>query len=126
MNSRRRRWSVVATFVAACLFALQSAVGAFALGMVPNPAQIDSFGNVICTHAGIAELPSGDQPQKHLPSCCVLGCTMGAPVLDTPPEAGVVSVERSFQRIDYLPAAVDGLFLRPDWSPSNPRAPPAA
>ena len=115
---------MVATLVAACLFALQSAVGAFALGAVQGPLQADSFGNVICTHAGIAELPAGDQPQKHLPSCCVLGCTMGVPVLDVPPDTGVVTIGRSFLKVVYLPASVDSPVLHPDWSPSNPRAPP--
>lgn len=117
---------MVATFVAAWLFALQSAVGAFALGAGPDPAQLDSFGNVICTHDGIGELPSGDQPQKHVPSCCVLGCAMGAPVLDAPPETGAVTIRRSFSKVVYLPASIEPPVLQPDWSPSNPRAPPAA
>ncbi|ODT32080.1 MAG: hypothetical protein ABS35_03005 [Kaistia sp. SCN 65-12] len=117
---------MVATFVAACLFALQAAAGAFTLGAGPDQASLDGFGNVICTHDGVAELPSGDQPQKHMPSCCVLGCTMGVPVLDAPPEAGVATIPRSFHKVAYLPATVHGPVRRPDWSPSNPRAPPAA
>lgn len=115
---------MVATLVAACLFALQSVVGAFALGAAPGPSPADSFGNVICTHAGIAELPPGDQPQKHVPSCCVLGCTMGVPALDVPPDTGVVAIGRSFLKVAYLPAYIDSPVLQPDWSPSNPRAPP--
>ena len=63
-------------FVAAYMLVLQSALGALAFGGGPQAAQIDAFGNVICTHSGAAELPAGGQQPQHLPDCCAFGCVM--------------------------------------------------
>lgn len=113
-------------FVAAYLLVLQSAVGAFALGLGPSPAQLDSFGNIICTHAGAAKLPAGDTQPKHLPNCCVVGCTMASPVLGAAPAAGRLQARRSFQAVVYQFPRLGHLAFERDRSPANPRAPPAA
>ncbi|MGB3539073.1 MAG: hypothetical protein WBA42_13010 [Mesorhizobium sp.] len=113
-------------FVAAYLLVLQSVVGAFALGLGPNPAQLDSFGNVICTHAGAAELPAGDTQPKHLPNCCVVGCTMASPALGVAPAAGGLQARLSFQTVVYRSTKPGHLALARDRSPANPRAPPVA
>ncbi|TGQ45997.1 MULTISPECIES: hypothetical protein [unclassified Mesorhizobium] len=113
-----------AAFAAACLLLLQSMLGASAFGTGPNASQLDAFGNVICTHEGAAQLPSGD-PHQHLPTCCVLGCGMLSPAY-VPPGAGTLLGSLSSEAVAFvLPA-----FRHPDFarnrSPSNPRAPPAA
>jgi hypothetical protein len=112
-------------FAAAYLLVLQSAVGAFALGLGPNPAQLDGFGNVICTHAGAAELPAGDTQPRHLPNCCVVGCAMASPALGAAPGAGELQAKLSFQTVVYQFLKPERLALGRDRSPANPRAPPA-
>jgi hypothetical protein len=126
LNSRRRRWSIAVAFVAAYLLVLQSVVGAFALGLGPSPAQLDSFGNVICTHAGAAELPAGDTQPKHLPNCCVVGCTMASPALGVAPGANELQAKLSFRTIVYQFPKLGHLAFARDRTPANPRAPPAA
>jgi hypothetical protein len=113
-------------FAAAYLLVLQSVVGAFALGLGPGPAQLDGFGNVICTHAGAAELPAGDTQPKHLPNCCVVGCTMASPALGVAPAPGGLQAKPSFQTVVYPFRRPALLVLERDRSPANPRAPPVA
>lgn len=126
LNSRRRRWSMAVAFAAAYLLVLQSVVVAFALGVGPSPAQLDGFGNVICTHAGAAELPAGDTPQKHLPNCCVFGCPMTSPALGAAPPVSGLQARLSFQSVVYQFPKPGHLALARERSPANPRAPPAA
>ena len=117
---------MAAAFAAACLLVLQSLAGAFALGFGPGQVQLDGFGNVICSHAGSTELPDDDVPVGHMPACCVLGCGMGVSALDAPPDAGGIVVRQPVHKVFYRSAAIDFPVAEPDWSPSNPRAPPAA
>ncbi|HEY4192947.1 MAG TPA: hypothetical protein VGM46_09910 [Mesorhizobium sp.] len=118
---------MAAAFAAAYLLVLQSVVGAFALGVGPSPAQLDAFGNIICTHDGTGKLPDGGPQQRHMPNCCVLGCALASSALCTPPaEACRIELRSSFHAIDYLPAAPAHLAFERDRSPANPRAPPAA
>jgi hypothetical protein len=112
-------------FVAAYLLVLQSLVGAFAHGIQANSAMLDSFGNVICTHDGLTELPAGDSDQKKLPPCCVLGCVMGAQVLGSPPDAEPVEARVAFEVVAFRVAKADHLTFERERSPANPRAPPA-
>ena len=93
-----------AAFAAALLLVLQTAFGAMAFGGPGGSGDpLDRFGNIICTHDGAAELPGGDQPARHMPACCVLGCAMGTPALDTPPDTAELPIARSFQSVVYLP-----------------------
>ncbi len=116
-----------AAFAAALLLVLQTAFGAMAFGGPGGSGDpLDRFGNIICTHDGAAELPGGDQPARHTPACCVLGCAMGTPALDTPPDTAELPIARSFQSVVYLPLREGVVASIPDWSPSNPRAPPVA
>jgi hypothetical protein len=114
------------TFAAAYLLVLQSVIGALALGIGPTGAQLDGFGNVICTHDGLSELPAGDSHQKHMPACCVLGCAMASSALGAPPNTGGLKTELSFQTIVYRFQKPAYLAFERDRSPANPRAPPAA
>ncbi|TPN22986.1 hypothetical protein FKO01_29415 [Mesorhizobium sp. B2-3-3] len=112
--------------VAAYLLLLQSTLGAFAFATGPNAAQLDAFGNVICTHDGAAQLPGDDQHPSHLPACCVLGCGMFSPAFAPPPDAGLALASLSFETVAFVfPASIHLGFAR-ERSPSNPRAPPLA
>jgi hypothetical protein len=118
---------MTAAFAAALLLVLQTTFGAMAFGSPGDSrAPLDRFGNIICTHDGAVELPGGDQPARHMPACCVLGCAMGTPALNTPPDTAELSIGRSFQSVAYLPLRAGFDASIPDWSPSNPRAPPTA
>ncbi|MER9139443.1 DUF2946 family protein [Mesorhizobium sp. M0047] len=110
--------------VAAYLLLLQSTLGAFAFGNVPNASQLDAFGNVICTHGGATQLPGGNQPPSHQPACCVLGCGMFSPAFAPPPDAGLALDSRSFETVAFVFRAAIHLDFVRERSPSNPRAPP--
>lgn len=111
-----------AAFVAALLLLLQSCLGAFAFGA---PPQLDSFGNVICTHEGAVKLPGGDPHQQHFPACCSLGCCMVSAAHMLSPEAGSLARTLVFETVSFrLPAFRHQDFVR-GRSPANPRAPPA-
>jgi hypothetical protein len=115
---------VGAAFVAAYLLVLQSLFGAFAHGIQANAAPLDAFGNVICTHEGLAELPAGDPGQKQLPPCCVLGCMMGTQVLGSPPDAERLQASVAFEVVAFRFPMSDHLTFARERSPANPRAPP--
>lgn len=124
MKARRKKWNMAVAFAAAWFLALQSLLGAFALAAGPQPLQLDAFGNVICTHEGIGELPDGSQP-AHLPDCCVLGCNLAAPLLADPPAPVALESKFSFEALDFRASATDHLSFARRRSPANPRAPPA-
>ncbi|TPK74329.1 hypothetical protein FJ936_07690 [Mesorhizobium sp. B2-4-13] len=111
--------------VAACLLLLQSTLGAFAFSIGPDTAQLDAFGNVICTHDGATQLPGGDQHPSHPPACCTLGCSMFSPAYAPPADAGLALASLSFAVAFVFPATTHLDFAR-ERSPSNPRAPPLA
>ncbi|TJU98002.1 MAG: hypothetical protein E5Y12_24220 [Mesorhizobium sp.] len=112
--------------VAAYLLLLQSTLGAFAFGIGPNTAQLDAFGNVICTHDGATQLPGEDQHPSHLPACCTLGCSMFSSVHAPPPDTGLGLAGLSFEAVAFVFPASIHLDLGRERSPSNPRAPPPA
>jgi hypothetical protein len=114
-----------AALVAAYLLVLQSAVGAFAIGIGPDASQLDAFGNVVCTQEGATQLPGGDPHQQHMPACCVLGCGMASAAYAPPPAAGTVSGNFSVETDAFVLPAFGHLDFTRDRSPSNPRAPPA-
>lgn len=121
-----RRWSIPVALVAAYLLLLQSTLGAFAFSTVSSAAQLDAFGNVICTHDGASQLPGGDQHQSHLPACCTLGCSMFSPAYAPPPDAGLALASFSFETVAFVFPAATHLDFARERSPSNPRAPPLA
>ncbi|TPI29664.1 hypothetical protein FJW08_17145 [Mesorhizobium sp. B3-2-1] len=112
--------------VAAYLLLLQSTLGAFAFGTGQSAAQLDAFGNVICTHDGATQLPGGDQHPSHLPACCTLGCSMFSPTYAPPPDAGLALASLSFEIVAFVFPATTHLDFARERSPSNPRAPPLA
>lgn len=124
MNIRRKRWSITAAFVAACVLLLQSTLGAFAFGTAPDASQLDAFGNVICTHEGAVPLPGGDPHQQHMPACCMLGCSMASVAYAPPPGVGLVQVSLSFETVAFVLASVRHPDVTRERSPANPRAPP--
>ncbi|WFP78132.1 DUF2946 family protein [Mesorhizobium sp. WSM4906] len=111
-----------AALVAALLLLLQSALGAFAFGA---PSQLDTFGNVICTHDGAVKLPGDDPHQQHMPACCLLGCSMVSPAHLPPPDSGALARTSAFEAVAFPPPAFRHLDFARDRSPANPRAPPA-
>jgi len=104
LDIRRRRWSIGIAFAAALMLLLQSALGAFAAG--PDAAQLDAFGNVICTHEGAVQLPGGDPHQQHMPACCMLGCSMASVAYAPPPGVGLVQVSLSFETVAFVLASI--------------------
>ncbi|ESX94341.1 DUF2946 family protein [Mesorhizobium sp. LNJC403B00] len=117
---------MMAAFVAACVLLLQSTLGVFAFGIAPDASQLDVFGNVICTHKGAVQLPGGDPHQRHMPACCMLGCSMASVAYAPPAGVGVAPVSLSFETVAFLPPAVRHPDVTRERSPANPRAPPLA
>jgi hypothetical protein len=113
-----------AALVAAYLLVLQSMFGAFAFGLGPDASQRDAFGNVICTHEGVAERPGGDPHQQHMPTCCVLGCGMVSAAHAPPPDAAALARSLVFDAVAFVLPAFRHLDFARARSPSNPRAPP--
>ncbi|CCV05292.1 conserved exported hypothetical protein [Mesorhizobium metallidurans STM 2683] len=112
-----------AALVAAYLLVLQSTLGAFAFGLIPDASRLDAFGNVICTRDGAAELPDGDPHQQHVPACCMLGCSKASAV-HAQTDGAALPRSLFFEAVAFmLPAFWHLDFARPR-SPSNPRAPP--
>ena len=124
MYGRNRRWSFPVALAAAWFLVMQSVLGTLALAAGPQTAQLDAFGNVICTHGAIGELPDSPQ-QKHTPSCCVLGCNLAASVLAGPPATSSLFAPLNYETVVFSPSAPDHLAFERPRSPSNPRAPPA-
>lgn len=121
--ARRTRRSMTVAFAAAYMLVLQSLLGAFTFGM-GTVGQTDTFGNVICTHAGPAEQPRPD-PHQQTPSCCILGCAFSGLGLGTPPEAAPAPTLAFAERIVHpSPDTERSPFSRHRWQ-ANPRAPPA-
>ena len=114
----------LAAFVAALVFALQSA-----FAVAAAPVQRDIFGNVICTEGSTGRSPSGHGPSGHdgghLPDCCMPACGAAFQAAADLPAAGdwpaVVFVEKA---ITYPPPIAAS--PRDRRTPANPRAPPAA
>jgi hypothetical protein len=120
--------NIAVTLVAAYMLVLQSALGALALGAGPQASQLDAFGNVICTHAGEAQLPSGATPQQppHLPNCCAFGCIMSGTTLSAPPPMFAVSHGITFETVAFAEPSAAPIALPRERSAANPRAPPSA
>jgi hypothetical protein len=116
---------MLTAFAVAYLLVLQSVLGAFASAAGPRAVQLDAFGNVICTHEGVSEQP-GDPLQKHMPTCCVLGCNLAASPLAGPPDAAALPAVFVFESVSFAVATVDHLAFERSRSPLNPRAPPAS
>lgn len=114
-----------AALVAAYLLVLQSVLGAFAFGLGPDALQRDAFGNVICTHEGVTELPGGDPHQQPMPACCMLGCGLASSVHVPPPAAAALARSLVFEAVAFVLPAFRHLDFTRARSPSNPRAPPA-
>ena len=121
-----RTGSIAVALVAAWLLVLSSVLGALALGTAPQPAQLDAFGNVICTHDGTAELPDGDPHHQSVPPCCTFGCLLSGTVLSPPPVVSALSRAVVFEAAAFA-ASVPAPALFPRERPAaNPRAPPPA
>ncbi len=112
-----------AALAVAYLLVLQSVLGAFAFGTGPSAAQLDAFGNVICTHEGAGERPAGDPQHQH--NCCVLGCNLSAFAHGAPPASEIAfGAVWSEPLASVLPVS-DAPAVERERTPSNPRAPPA-
>lgn len=74
-----RRWwqrSWVA-MIAAYALVLQTLFSFAGFGSISQP-KLDAFGNVICSSVEQPSLPGKGNPseRKHVPDCCLVGCTM--------------------------------------------------
>ncbi|CAH1655480.1 DUF2946 family protein [Chelatococcus asaccharovorans] len=121
---QRKGWAWVA-LVVAYMLVLQSVLGAFAIGASASPERNDVFGTFLCAPSGDLSGASDDAPvRKHLPDCCLYGCSMFAPVLLSLPAAA----ETPFEHSAVLAHPLPDLGVRPpsrrDGSPGRPRAPP--
>jgi hypothetical protein len=121
-----RTGSIAVALVAAWLLVLQSVFGALALGGGPRAAQLDVFGNVICSHDGAAELPAGDPHQQTVPPCCALGCLLSGATFSPPPAPFALARGIVFEAVALAaPSPAPAPFPR-ERSAANPRAPPLA
>ncbi|WP_275026363.1 hypothetical protein [Ensifer adhaerens] len=85
---RRNGWGLA--FIAACLFVLQSVVGAFAFSSMPAFSQSDAFGNALCISADHASNGNHDGGHGKAADCCLLGCCMCSQVLAAAPQSGEI------------------------------------
>ena len=111
----------LAAFVAALVFALQSA-----FAVAAAPVQRDIFGNVICTEGGGGQMPAGGgHDGGHLPDCCMLSCSAAFQTASDLPAAvewpTIVFVGKA---IEYPTSIAASPHDRR--TPANPRAPPSA
>jgi hypothetical protein len=106
------------------MLVLQSLSIAVATGAEAAPGEHDFLGNVICSSGGrqTGDLPS---PRHHELDCCTLGCSMFSPLAPTPPD--LAWIPATLWRETGLPSWEKHALPVPDhdYSPSNPRAPPA-
>jgi hypothetical protein len=111
----------LATFVAALVFALQSA-----FAVAATPVQRDIFGNVICTEGGGGQMPAGGgHDGGHMPDCCMLSCSAAfQTAADLPASIEWPAVVFVGKPITYPPPIAASPHDRR--TPANPRAPPAA
>ncbi|WP_179119675.1 hypothetical protein [Ensifer adhaerens] len=111
-------------FVAACLFVLQSFVGAFAASAMQASPQSDAFGNPLCLTVDHANTGDSDGGHAILADCCLLGCGPSAQLLAaTPNPDGYVPI-LVYSGSLKLPLARDPVPAR-QHLPGYPRAPPA-
>jgi len=94
---RRNGWRLA--LIAACLFVLQSIVGAFAASSMPAFSQIDAFGNALCVSRDHASNGNQDADHRTAADCCLLGCCVSSPFLAAaPPAGGMKNGSRGFAR----------------------------
>lgn len=120
---RERSWVAL---VAAYFLILQSLAGAFAMGGGADPAALDAFGNVICTAHGADTAPAGGGSggERHIPDCCLFGCTLfGAVVLPAPAATGLILACEAGPA-PLLPQTAAPHRPGRRGAPANPRAPP--
>ena len=118
---RRNGWGLA--FIAACLFVLQSIVGAFAASSMPAFPQLDAFGNALCISADHTSNGNHDGGHESAADCCLLGCCVSSQFLAAAPQPGEVftlqvasTVHRTWSAADALPTGEHRL--------GYPRAPP--
>lgn len=124
MAIRRQGWSSWVALFAAYLLVIQALSGAFATGAGAAPAQLDIFGNVICTSHGATTLPDGPADRNHLPDCCLVGCSMFSPVAVSPPDAVSIAAAPPRQTVAFVAWLDETPISDREGSPGNPRAPP--
>ncbi len=118
----RSRSGLGLALVAACMFVLQSVIGACTLERVPGFPQLDIFGNPLCIGAENSKSGDRDGGRSHATDyCCLLGCDMPSNLLAGSSDTGWLL------RIHVSTGA--RLFPPPragprDHDPGYPRAPP--
>lgn len=123
---RHRTRSIPVALVATWFLALQSLLGAFALGNAAPAGQLDIFGNVLCTQDGAKALPGSDPHRQSLPPCCNAGCVLSGATFTPPTPTSATAPSVNFENVAYVahrPAPVRAARER---STANPRAPPLA
>lgn len=121
LTARTAATARIATFVAALVLVLQSA-----LAVAAPPVQRDIFGNMICADGSGGQMPGGRDGAKHLPDCCLLSCSAAFQTsAGLPPETFWPASRHDADAAVPLPPAV---VLAPHdrRTPANPRAPPLA
>ncbi|MCB1488584.1 MAG: hypothetical protein KDJ88_14155 [Bauldia sp.] len=114
--------------MAAIALCFHTLVAGFVDGAMASPPLLDLFGNIICSSQGptkALEIPGQPGNRSHLPACCVVGCSIAgghAAPASVPPFLPVLFG----QRLDLPAPAYRAPVHRPQRSPLNPRAPPAA
>lgn len=123
---RRQGWSPTVALLAAYLLVVQSLLSAFSIGASASPAQLDFFGNVICTSKGAVTFPGGNDPaDRHdMPYCCFFGCSIISPMVVSPPEFFGIVTSPLCQAVAFIFRGDEKAVVADEGKPSNPRAPP--
>jgi hypothetical protein len=126
MRRAQGRTSWVA-LVAAYLLFFQAVIGGFAIGASAAPLSFDPLSALCQVDTGSPAAPDRpDQPagHAHLPDCCTAGCSMFGGHL-VPTFVAVLLVPQLAAAPEPAPRPAAPVAAAPQWSPANPRAPPA-
>lgn len=116
-----RRW---VAYGASYLLALHLLVAGFASVAHAGAAHLDGFGNLICSAAanGSGDPTSPDTGQKHVPPCCILGCSLVAHAALLACSAVLPAVSASMPCAAPFPASRER--IEAFQTPQQARAPP--
>lgn len=123
----RQEWRKAVAVIATYLVAVQALLAGASIVVSAIPALQDADGFIICRSTS-AHIPPGDSDRvpagPHLPSCCILDCSMFGAAVASPSVTAALLVLRPHAR-QIGPMLYLGPFgSRPEHTAFSPRAPP--